>query len=261
MKKDWGKGISGGQKLLFAGALLCFLYFAGLGIYLGAIYLFQWFWALLGGLLAAVGLLLPRWSALPRWFRILWKIGVFSGIGLFLVVEGLIFSAMTDQPEPGADYVVVLGAKVNGTTPSLSLHYRIQAARDYLEENPDTMVIASGGQGPNEGISEAKAIENSLLAMGIGQERILLEDQSTSTNENLAFSKEKMEALGDSVQEARVVVVSTDFHIFRAKAIARNYGYEKVEGKGARSVPGLQPHYCTREFFAILNDFRKGNLK
>lgn len=249
------------QGLLFCGSLLCFLYFAGLWAYLGAIYLFQWFWAALGALLALVGIWLPRWDRLPKWFRITWKAGVVLALALFLTVEGLMISAMADQPEAGADYVIVLGAKVNGTTPSLSLQYRIEAAREYLEENPETKVIASGGQGANEGISEAAAIANTLIAMGISEDRILREDKSTSTNENLTYSKACLESQGDTAEEASVVVVSSDFHIFRAKAIARKLGYENVEGKGSRSVPWLQPNYCMREFFAILNDFARGNLK
>lgn len=249
------------RRLLCCAGILSLVYFIGLWVYLGAVYLFQWFWLALAAVLLAVAAALPRWHGLPKWFRVLWKTGIVLGMALFIGVEGLVVSSMLDKPEPGADYVIVLGAKVNGTTPSLALQYRIEAARDYLKENPEAKVIASGGQGKNEGISEALAIANSLLSMGVSEDRILMEDKSTSTNENLVFSKACIESLGDTAEAASVVLVSSNFHIFRAKAIARNYGYEKVEGKSAASVPWLQPNYCVREFFAILNDAVKGNLK
>lgn len=249
------------QRLLYTGGALCFIYFVLLFVSLGAVYTFQWIWMALGVFFIAVGRLIPLWGGFPLWVRILWKTAVVVGLSTFLIVEGLIFSGMMEQPQPGADYVIVLGAKVNGTTPSRALRYRIEAAYDYIDENPKATIIASGGQGPNEGISEALAISNTLTHMGVDEKRIVLEDESTNTDENLAFSKRKIVALGGDVEKAEVVIVSSDFHIFRAKAIAHSYGYANVDGKSAKSVAWLQPNYVLREFFAILNDTLKGNLE
>ncbi|WP_130861397.1 YdcF family protein [Bacilliculturomica massiliensis] len=255
-----GRRRSRRQLALYGCGGVSLLYFAGLGIYLGAVYLFQWFWLALGILLMGAGRLLPVWNRFPGWFRVLWKAGVALSLAVFCVLMGLIISGMVDEPSPGADYVIVLGAKVNGTRPSLSLRYRIEAAADYLKQNPRTRVVASGGQGANEGISEARAIAEMLVRMGIGEERIIWEDRSTSTTENLTYSWEKIREEGADPGSARVVVVSSDFHVFRARAIARRCGYGSVEGLSARSVPGLQPNYCVRECFAILNDGLRGNL-
>lgn len=249
------------QRLFFIGGGLSLFYFIGLWVYLGAVYLFQWFWLALGLLLLAWGKVLPNKDKLPQWFRRLWKTGTLLGLSVFLITGGLVVSAMLDQPSPGADYVVILGAKVNGTRPSLSLRYRIDAAAEYLLENPGTMAVASGGQGENEGISEGQAIADGLIERGIPAERILREEQSTSTKENLLFSKACIESAGGSPERSSVVVVSSDFHVFRAKALARKCGYGSVEGKSARSVAGLQPNYCVRECFAIWKDALKGDLK
>lgn len=256
-----GRAVLWGQRLLFFGGGLSLIYFIGLWIFLGAVYLFQWFWLALGLVLLAWGRALPHRDALPGWFRRLWKAAASVFLAAFLITESLVVSAMLDQPAAGADYVVILGAKVNGTTPSLSLKYRIEAAAEYLLENPGAVAVASGGQGKNEGISEGEAIARSLAAHGISAERILKEEQSTSTKENLLFSKACIESAGGSLDKDSVVVVSSDFHIFRAKALARQCGYDNAEGKSAPSVWGLQPNYCARECFAIWKDALMGNLK
>lgn len=252
---------SRGQRLLFWGGALSLIYFVGLGIFLGAIYLFQWFWFALGVLLIACGAALPRWGTLPLWFRRIWKTVVVVSLAVFVITGGFIVSGMVDEPAAGAEYVVILGAKVNGTKPSLSLRYRIEAAAEYLLENPETVAVASGGRGVNEGISEGEAIARSLESLGISPERILKEEQSTNTKENLLFSKACIESAGGKPEQSTVVVVSSDFHIFRAKALARKCGYGNVEGKSNRSVPWLQPNYFVRECFAVWKDLLMGNLK
>jgi len=114
----------------------------------------------------------------------------------------------------GAETVIVLGCKVRGETPSKFLYDRCMAAVQYLKDNPDAVVIASGGQGPGEDISEAQCIENILLQNGIAAERIYKEDLSTNTSENICFSKSMIEANGLS---ADVVIVTNEFHEYRAK--------------------------------------------
>ena len=101
---------------------------------------------------------------------------------------------IADGLEPKAngsnDYAIILGAKVNGEIPSLSLQYRLDAALDYAKENPHVYLILSGGQGAGEHISEAKAMKRFLVENGIQEERLLIEDMSTSTYENLLYSIE-----------------------------------------------------------------------
>lgn len=119
-------------------------------------------------------------------------------------------------------YLIVLGAKVKpGGIPSLSLQYRLDAALDYLKENPQTKVIVSGGQGSDEEQTEASFMRDYLIANGIEKSRIITEEQSTSTYENLYYSF----ALLPETEQA-VTIVSNDFHLRRATYIANELGYE-----------------------------------
>ena len=88
------------------------------------------------------------------------------------------------------EYIIVLGAHVQGTRLTLALLERTRRALQYLEENPETKAVLSGGQGEGEDISEAQAMCNYLVEHGIDRERLILEGRSTSTTENLKFSLE-----------------------------------------------------------------------
>ncbi|MGE7183175.1 YdcF family protein [Peribacillus sp. NPDC006672] len=150
------------------------------------------------------------------------------------------------QPIPeNANYLIILGARVKGSVPSLSLQYRIDKAAEYLSANEHTVVIVSGGKGPGEDISEAKAMQQGLIAHGIEEERIMMEDKSTTTHENIVFSKE---LIPDTA--ASGLIVSNDFHIYRAVEIA------KKEGLDMKGVPAKTPKVAllksyTREYLAI----------
>ena len=118
-----------------------------------------------------------------------------------------------------ADYIIILGARVKGEVPSLALQYRIDAAASYLKKNRESIAIASGGQGPGEDITEAEAIKRGLLAHGISSDRILLEDKSTDTVENIRFSKR---LIPQNLKTG--LLVTNDFHLYRAKSIAKDQG-------------------------------------
>ena len=119
----------------------------------------------------------------------------------------------TDAP---VSAVIVLGAGVNGETPSLTLRTRIDAAAAYLEEHPDVPVILSGGQGPGEAITEAECMRRALVRRGVDESRLYPEERSTSTQENLRYSRAILEELG--VDPARrVAIVTSDFHLCRAR--------------------------------------------
>ncbi|MHC0038536.1 YdcF family protein [Pseudoneobacillus sp. C159] len=144
-----------------------------------------------------------------------------------------------------AEYIIILGARVNGTTPSLSLQYRIDAAATYLKHNPQTIAVASGGQGPEEKMTEAEAIKQGLMYQGIDESRIILEDRSTSTVENIKFSKK---LIPHNLEKG--IIVSNDFHLFRAKMIAKDHGLE-LEGLPARTPTVAIFKSYTREYLAI----------
>lgn len=139
--------------------------------------------------------------------------------------------------------------------PSKALQYRLDAAFEYLENNPDTRVIVSGGQGADEHISEAQGMYDYLVDKGISPERIIMEDRSRNTFQNLTFSAEYLDREKNSV-----AVVSNDFHVFRAVKIARKAGYSNVYGLAARGEPFLKYNNMMREFFGVVKDFLVGNM-
>jgi uncharacterized SAM-binding protein YcdF (DUF218 family) len=153
------------------------------------------------------------------------------------------------------DYLIVLGARVKGTTPSLSLQYRIDAAAKYLKDNQTTIAIASGGKGDGEDISEAEAIKNGLIVQGIEEERIILEDKSTDTVENISFS---MKLIPNHLKTG--LVVSNDFHIYRAKLIAKDLGLQ-LAGLPADTPKIAIPKSYSREYLAITKYFIERSSK
>jgi len=144
-----------------------------------------------------------------------------------------------------ADFIIILGARVKGDVPSLSLQYRIDAAADYMKVNKDTITIASGGKGSGEDISEAQAIKRELLKQGIEEHRILIEDQSTDTVENIKFS---MGLIPSGLKTG--LLVTNDYHLFRAKSIAKDQGIT-LGGLPAKTPTLAIPKSYSREYLAI----------
>ncbi|MDO4459239.1 MAG: YdcF family protein [Clostridia bacterium] len=143
--------------------------------------------------------------------------------------------------------VVVLGARVYESGVSVSLQNRLNAAKEYLDEHPDAKCIVTGGQGSDEPWTEASAAKAYLLSLGVKEDRILMEDKSTSTLENLSFSKTVLaeNKLGNSI-----VVVTQNFHMFRASSQARDLGFT-VYSHACKTNMWLFPTYYSRELLSI----------
>lgn len=238
--------------------LLCLIYFIWLMVHLGASNTFNFFWLLSAFVFGGFGLVLVfakgALSRLPRWLLFLIEGIVAVGCFVFIFVEIIIIS-WGNKTAGEADYVIVLGAKVNRTNPSLSLKARLDTAVIYLNRYPNAQVIVSGGQGADEEISEAECMYNYLVAAGISKERIIQENQSTSTLENLEFSAKLFDIRGN-----RVVIITNDFHVFRSVQIARKAGYTQVSGQAAPSLWYLVPTNYVREFLAVVKDYFIGNM-
>ncbi len=172
------------------------------------------------------------------------------GLSLCAVTEAVIVRASIGSPEAYCPYIVVLGAKVNGTSPSLSLQDRIDAAYDYLTANPDTVAVLSGGQGPDEGISEAQCMYDRLTARGIPSERLLLEDQSTSTWKNLQFSLDLIEK-ETGTRPQSIGLLSSEYHLFRASLFAKECGVQAIGIPAKTSWISLRINYFTREVAGV----------
>ena len=166
------------------------------------------------------------------------------------VVSVLMIKAANDKPtDPAA--IIVLGCRVHGENPSPMLMQRISAACRYLEEYPEAVAVASGGKGEDELISEAECIKRQLEKRGISSERIIIEDNSTNTRENMAFSKALLEERGIS---GEIAIVSNEYHLRRAKTIAKKQGLD-VKCCAARTVPIYLPPYWVREIFGNVYEF------
>ena len=169
---------------------------------------------------------------------------------VFCITEGFIIHAARGQAEEPCDYLLVLGAKVNPGGPSLTLRSRIEAAYDYLTTHPDSIAILSGGQGPDEPMTEAKCMYDELVAMGIDPQRLWLEDQSTTTWENMKFSRTMLEEKTGAAPE-KLALVSSEFHLFRAQLFARRFGFDPVGVPASTRLPFLTVNYFLREAVAV----------
>ena len=172
-------------------------------------------------------------------------------IALAAVEFWVIRTGQRDDAAKPADAVIVLGAGVNGTTPSVALQTRIDAAERYLKAHPDIPAVLSGGQGPGEDISEARAMYNALTARGIDPERLILEEQSANTRQNLQNS---LALLPDDYHKT-VAIVTNDFHMGRVRLLLNAAGPGRVVQVPAK-LPWwwLSANYYLRESFAVVND-------
>ena len=241
--------------LILIFGILCLLYYFGMGfaVRFGQSLLFLW---LLAGLACIARFVIFDRSIrtgkpLPFSDRLLKIVHICIAVGLavFVFAECFICSGAFVKPEAGLDCIIVLGAKVNGTQPSGALAQRIDAAAEYLMSNPDTVCIASGGQGADE------CIRRNLEKYGIDPERVLIEDKSTSTLTNIENS---LKLLPEGAEN--IGIVTNDFHIFRALATARHVSALNFSGIPAPSTGYGFTHYAMREFFAVGAGLIKGEL-
>ncbi len=171
--------------------------------------------------------------------RNLFTLVLSAGFLVYAVTLGVIFLAGRSKGNEDCAYIIVLGAKINGTQPSRALLERVRAAFSYLCVHPDTIAILSGGQGLNEEIAECDYMYRELIKMGISTDRLVLENRSTTTWENLRYSLALMDRLPH-----KIGLVSSEYHLFRACLFAKRRGVEPV------GIPAKSTHFTTR-----LNDY------
>ena len=215
------------------------------------------FWYVLAAALIIWGWTLASgaWERSPIALRRIVEIAAVLFLAFLVVTQAMVASRLNSKAEPDLDYLIVLGAQVRPSGPSVALTSRLDTAYAYLIDNENTKVIVSGGQGPNEPMAEADAMAAYLVERGIDPTRIILEDQSLNTTQNLQNSLRLIDPAKD-----RIAVVTNSYHVFRGMAIARKQGAEHVEGISAGATPWYLPNNMTRESFGILKDFVLGNL-
>ena len=161
-------------------------------------------------------------------------------------------------PEPDKDVLIILGCGIRKDgTPSPLLRGRIDRALRFADRQKaltgkEPVFVTSGGKGPDEPISESAAMKRYLMEQGVPETRIIEEDRSTDTLENMKFSKEKIRALDP---EAKVAFATTNYHVFRGGLCARRVKMRAV-GMGAKTKWYFWPNAAVREFVGLLTEHR-----
>ncbi|WP_277584599.1 YdcF family protein [Psychrobacillus antarcticus] len=179
---------------------------------------------------------------------------VSSGIGIWVLTSNWLESGQNPKADGTNQYAIVLGAKVKkGNIPSLSLQYRLDTALAYAQKYPHVKFVLSGGQGHDEDIEEAVVMRDFLLENGIDESRLILENKSTSTYENLLLSQELLPSDIDSV-----TLITSDYHLQRAKILASKLGWES-DVVAAKTPKVVEFKVRTRERAALLKAYILGN--
>lgn len=189
-------------------------------------------------------------------FNFIWKLSClfnFLFILSFIIIQTLIISSFNSNIEnPSSyDFAVVLGAALDGDQPSNRLKIRLDEAFLLLRD-VNIPIILSGGQGPDEEITEAMAMKLYLEEKGIDESRLFLEQKSVSTQTNLIYSNQIRSSF-NSTENPKVILITSDYHLFRAKMIASRLGWQ-VEGKAAQNPWSLRVNYLLREYLALIKD-------
>lgn len=210
---------------------------------------------ILGIVLLLVGIL---WNTLkkhcPKWLKIFFFVMLAV---VFVFSSCLYFYGKSDNVTHNEDAIIVLGAGLRGSRPSATLKGRLNAAYMYHKNNPDALIVVSGGQGHDEDISEALAMETYLVNLGIPKDKIVKEEKSTSTYENFMFSKKLLDTQLESGY--KTAYISNDYHVFRAGRIASDAGFENATHSHSDTIwhsvlPGV-----LRECIGVMKYFILGN--
>ena len=177
------------------------------------------------------------------------KAAVIAGISVSVGFSAFLLSyGYSDTVNYGEDALIVLGAAVNGDTVTEPLRLRLDKAVEYLNANPSAIVVVTGGKGPQENVTEAYAMEQYLINHGIAPERVIKEEQASSTSENYKYSKE---ILDSKFGTYRAAVVTNRFHIYRAVKLAEIAGLDVNALHAPTSWYSVVPMYL-REILAVI---------
>lgn len=190
-----------------------------------------------------------RRARLARRLRLLLTVCLCLFALTFSITEGVILSHARTQAQD-IDYLVVLGAQVRGHVPSRALEDRLRTAADYLDAHPDVICIVSGGQGSGEEITEAACMAQYLQDAGISAERIWQEDRAKDTRENLLFSLALI-AEQTGTQPECIGILSSEYHLYRAKQLAQSLGVRAVGVAAPTSLLYAKVNYFIREAVAV----------
>lgn len=241
----------------FALAFLCLIYYMVVLLYGGSHTSVIWVWLVGALFFSVVGLIffflgrLPMENALCL-IAVVLVIGLISSFAVFEI--SMIRAALTDAPDD-LECILILGAAVKGEEPSKALRYRLDTALEYLERNESTVAVLSGGMGYGENITEAECMRRYLTNAGIDEARLIIEDESRDTAENitntLALIADKYDSIG---------IVTNNFHIYRALRLMREKTDAELYGISAPFPSVLIVHFAVREYIGMCHDTLRGNI-
>lgn len=248
--------------VLLAIGVICFvytfaMYFTGFGGFLSFVWLIP---AALGFLLAGI---LAGKITLKKWQKRIMIYVLIPIIILFLVVELIIFSGFFEKPKEEPAYIVVLGTTVYKEGPCYLLRQRLKEAAEWADKYENAKIVVTGGQGETEPFTEGSEMKRYLVEeLGVAEDRIIVEEASMNTYENMTFTGEILEKEDEdfSYENTPILVVTNNFHMYRAIKIAKKAGFENVSGAPSGTYIYLFPHYMVREFCAILKNLAMGRM-
>ncbi len=200
----------------------------------------------LGLFITVAGLFYEKILMMPYAVKIIIAIASIGFFSMFIITLFFIIIKSRKNAE-NKKTVIVLGCRVKWDRPSLALIERCNTAFDFLMSNPDSVAVLSGGKGKDEKISEAKCMFDILTTKGISPNRLYLEDKSTSTYENIRFSKE---IIRQNNLSRNVAIATSEYHLFRAYLICKNYGMT-VGTLPAKTLNFVKIPIYTREVFGV----------
>ena len=208
-----------GTMFTIYGIVLCVFSNLNLGVILVTIY---------GIITFCIGVFYSKLNNLTtiRAFRICKNVFVLLLCLEIALISFIAIYGFSDNVNYNEDAVVVLGAGIRGDRVTLPLKMRLDKAIEYHYKNPDALIVVTGGQGLQETVTEAYAMEKYLVQNGVDNSKILKEEKATSTVENMKYSKAILDNYFSN--DYSVVVITNNFHIFRGATIAKNTGFENV---------------------------------
>ncbi len=247
----------------------------GMVLLLDAIVLMVWKGAFSLGVtlpaaLGACALLLAwRWSFFARWRSAgrmrtwLWRCG-WAALGLWSISVLAFFWSIANADQDGRlqhapAAIVILGSGSPRCEPSTMLAARLEEGLAQARRWPSAPIVVSGGVDYGLSCSEAGLMADYLAARGVARTRLWLEDRSTSTDENLRFSRLVLQQHGID-EDASVLLVTSDFHLVRAKRIAAKAGLHSVIGAAAPTPLYMRYNAWLREYFATFSSWVLGEF-
>ncbi|OWZ82763.1 YdcF family protein [Natranaerobius trueperi] len=172
----------------------------------------------------------------------------------FVIIQSLIFLTLEDHSNIETDYLIIHGAAVWDDNPSPTLENRLIKGIEYLNKHPEAKVIVTGGLGEEEEYTEAKVMKDYLTSNEIAKNRIIKEENSRNTFENLLYTKDILKEKEENLENITLMLTTSEFHMLRAQMLANRQGFKTLQNP-AKTPREVFLQYTIREYFALIKSF------